>query len=96
MNSKDFVNVKPKKAVEPAPVIEESVVLEYPEFNLQAVQEKFENLINETASAGVSSAGAVATVVKPLGEKGGTASLIKRQKSYSNQRTAGGTVKVKK
>ena len=50
--------------------------------------------LKEDASAGASSAGAVASVSTALG--GGTKSLIKRQRSYTNQRTAGGTVKGKK
>lgn len=50
--------------------------------------------LKEDASAGASSAGAVAAVSAPLG--GTTKSLIKRQKNYTNQRTAGGTIKVKK
>ncbi len=50
--------------------------------------------LKEDASAGASSSGAVASVSTALG--GGTKQLVKRQGSYSNQRTAGGTVKVKK
>lgn len=46
--------------------------------------------------AGSMGSASVATVVKPLGEKDSTKALIKRQGSYSNQRTAGGKVKVKK
>lgn len=67
---------------------------EVPEFNMESAYKKYEDMIKE--DAGSMGSASVATVVKPLGEKGGTASLIKRQKSYSNQRTAGGTVKVKK
>jgi hypothetical protein len=50
--------------------------------------------LKEDASAGASSAGAVASVSAPLG--GSTKDLIKRQKSYTNQKTPGGKVKVKK
>lgn len=50
--------------------------------------------LKEDASAGASGSGAVASVSTALG--GSTKSLIKRQGSYSNQRTAGGAVKVKK
>jgi hypothetical protein len=50
--------------------------------------------LKEDASAGASSSGAVASVSTALG--GSTKSLIKRQRSYTNQRTSGGTVKAKK
>ncbi len=50
--------------------------------------------LKEDASAGASGSGAVASVSTALG--GSTKALIKRQGSYSNQRTAGGKVKVKK
>jgi hypothetical protein len=46
--------------------------------------------------AGSMGSASVAAVVKPLGEKDSTQALIKRQKSYTNQQTAGGKVKVKK
>lgn len=50
--------------------------------------------LKEDASAGASSSGAVASVSTALG--GSTKSLIKRQRSYTNQRTSSGTVKAKK
>ncbi len=50
--------------------------------------------LKEDASAGASSSGSVASVSAPLG--GSTKDLIKRQKSYTNQKTAGGKVKAKK
>jgi len=50
--------------------------------------------LKEDASAGASSAGAVAAVSSPLG--GSTKDLIKRQKSYTNVKTPGGKVKAKK
>ena len=43
--------------------------------------------------AGSMGSASVAVVVKPLGEKSEQKQLIKRQKSYTNQRTAGGIVK---
>lgn len=52
--------------------------------------------LQEDASAGGMSSASVAAVVKPLGEKDGTKALIKRQKSYTNQQSAGGKVKVQK
>lgn len=55
--------------------------------------------LKEDASAGgmgSASVASVASVVKPLGEKDGTKALIKRQKSYTNQQTAGGKVKATK
>lgn len=52
--------------------------------------------LKEDASAGGMSSASVAAVVKPLGEKDGTKALIKRQKAYTNQQTAGGKVKVAK
>lgn len=67
---------------------------EVPEFNMESAYKKYEDMIKEDASAGASSAGAVASVSSALG--GGTKQLVKRQGSYSNQRTAGGAVKVKK
>lgn len=56
--------------------------------------EEFLKLIRENASAGATAAGGVATVTTGLG--GGTKTLIKRQKNYTNQRTPGGAVKAKK
>lgn len=50
--------------------------------------------LKENASAGASSAGSVASVSTAL--RGSSKALIKRQKNYTNQRTAGGAVKAKK
>jgi hypothetical protein len=50
--------------------------------------------LKENASGGATGSASVATVSTGLG--GATTDLIKRQKSYSNQQTPGGTVKVKK
>ena len=50
--------------------------------------------LKEDASAGASSSGSVASVSTTLG--GSTKDLIKRQKSYTNQKTPGGKVKAKK
>lgn len=52
--------------------------------------------LKEDVGAGSMGSASVAAVVKPLGEKDSTKALIKRQKSYTNQQTAGGKVKVKK
>jgi len=55
---------------------------------------EFIKTLKENASGGSTGSSSVATVSVGLGET--TAELIKRQKAYSNQQTAGGTVKVKK
>jgi hypothetical protein len=47
--------------------------------------------IKEDASAGASCSGAVAAVVSELG--GSTKEIVKRQKGYTNQQSAGGIVK---
>lgn len=52
---------------------------------------EFIKTLTEMASAGATSSAGVAAVVKELG--GTTKDLIKRQKSYTNQRTPGGIVK---
>lgn len=57
---------------------------------------EFITQLKENVSAGGMSSASVAAVVKPLGEKDGTKALIKRQKSYTNQQTAGGKVKATK
>jgi hypothetical protein len=67
---------------------------EVPTFNAESAYKKYEEIINEEASAGASCAGAFATVMSELG--GSTKEIVKRQQTYSNQRTAGGAVKVKK
>jgi hypothetical protein len=57
-----------------------------PSFNMESAEKQFEDLVKEDASAGACSAGAVATVVKPLGGKPGTGkpkkvgNMIKRPK----------------
>lgn len=55
---------------------------------------EFIKTLKEDASGGATGSSSVATVSTGLG--GATTDLIKRQKSYSNQKTPGGTVKVKK
>jgi hypothetical protein len=55
---------------------------------------EFIKTLKENASGGATGSSSVATVSTGLG--GATTDLIKRQKSYSNQKTPGGTVKVKK
>jgi hypothetical protein len=52
--------------------------------------------LTEDATAGSTGSASVSAVIKPLGEKDSTKALIKRQKSYTNQQTVGGKVKVKK
>ena len=56
----------------------------------------FEIIKQLKEDAGCTASSSVAAVVTPLGEKDGTKALIKRQKSYTNQQTAGGKVKVSK
>ena len=57
-----------------------------PEFNMESAEKQFEDLVNEDAGMGGVTAGAVATVVKPLGGKPGTGkpkkvgNMIKRPK----------------
>ena len=55
---------------------------------------EFIKTLKEDASGGATGSAGVATVSTGLG--GSTTDLIKRQKAYSNQKTPGGTVKVKK
>ena len=50
--------------------------------------------IQENATGGATGAGSVGAVVKGLGEMPNA--IIKRQKAYTNQRTKGGPVKLKK
>lgn len=52
---------------------------------------KSSEFIKEDATAGASSTGSIASVVGELG--GSTRELIKRQKNYTNQKTAGGMIK---
>lgn len=56
----------------------------------------FEIIKQLKEDAGSTGSCSVAAVVTPLGEKDGTKALIKRQKSYTNQQTAGGKVKATK
>jgi hypothetical protein len=64
-----------------------------PEFNTESAYKKYSELLGEDATGGATASTGVATVVGELG--GSTRSIIKRQQAYSNQRTAGGAVKVK-
>ena len=67
---------------------------EVPGFDTDSAERQFaESLIKEDASAGSSSSSGVSIVMTQLGET--PAEMIKRQKSYTNQRTKGGPVKVK-
>lgn len=97
MKSQDFVNKAVKTA--PAEVEQPPVVtvqeLTYPEINMESLQARFDSLLQETASAGASAAGSVATVV---GELGGQSpkELRKKQQGYTNVITRGGPVKAKK
>ncbi len=96
MKSQDFVNKKPKIVESAEPAQAETVAeLVFPEFNIESVQARFEQLLAETASAGASAAGSVATVV---GELGGQSpkELRKKQQGYTNVIKRGGTVKAKK
>ncbi len=96
MKSTDFVNIKPKLVESAEPVQPaEPQILEYPEFSVESVQARFEQLLAETASAGASAAGSVATVV---GELGGQSpkELRKKHQGYTNVITRGGAVKAKK
>ena len=52
---------------------------------------EFIKVIKEEASAGASCSSAVSAVMTELG--GSTKEIIKRQKAYTNQQTAGGIVK---
>ena len=52
------------------------------------------DMVKENATSGASAAGSVGTFVKQLGEM--PTETIKRQKSYTNQRTPGGPVKLPK
>lgn len=52
---------------------------------------KSSEFIKEEATGGASCAGGFAAVMTELG--GSTKEIIKRQKSYTNQQTAGGIVK---
>ena len=56
----------------------------------------FEIITQLKEDAGATCSSSVSAVVTTLGEKSGTKALIKRQKSYTNQQTAGGKVKVNK
>jgi hypothetical protein len=66
---------------------------EVPSFNMESAYKQYQELLGEDATGGASSSSSVAAVVTELG--GTTKDLIKRQKAYTNQQTAGGKVKVK-
>ena len=66
---------------------------QYSEITQESLQAKFEELLGE-CTAGATGAASVGTVVSPLGQS--PMDMIRRQKKYTNQRTPGGTVKVKK
>lgn len=55
---------------------------------------EFVKVIKENATGGASAASGFAVSMTELGNN--TKDLIKRQKNYTNQRTPGGKVKVKK
>jgi hypothetical protein len=68
---------------------------EVPGFDADRANDHFaRSLMREDASAGSSSSSGVGVVMTQLGET--PAEMIKRQKSYTNQMTKGGPVKVKK
>lgn len=67
---------------------------DYPEITAESLTAKFDALLGECASAGATGAASIGAVVSPLGQ--GPAEIIRRQKNYTNQKTKGGPVKVKK
>lgn len=97
MKSADFVNKRPKivEATAEPVVVETMAELDYPEINMESLQAKFDSMLQETASAGASSAGAVATVVGELGGQN-PKQLRKKQQGYTNVVSRGGPVKAKK
>lgn len=68
--------------------------MDMPVFEAADAEREYNKILGEDATGGATSTGSVAVAVGGLG--GGTKSIIKRQQSYTNQRTAGGTVKAKK
>lgn len=67
---------------------------DYPEITSESLEARFEQLLDESASAGATGAASVGTVVSPLGQS--PLDIVRRQKNYTNQRTKGGSVKVRK
>jgi hypothetical protein len=67
---------------------------EVPGFEPELAESAYKKALAENASAGACSAGSIGTVIGELG--GQTKDIMRRQKAYTNQRTPGGTVKIKK
>jgi hypothetical protein len=94
MKTTDFVN-KPKKIVESTieQIVEvPPVELSFPEVTVESFYKKYEDLLAE--DAGGMGAGSVATVATGLGEN--PKQMNKRLQSYTNVKTKGGPVKIKK
>ena len=68
--------------------------LDMPVFEAADAEREFQKLLGEDATGGATGSSSVAVAVGGLGN--GTQSIIKRQQSYTNQRTKGGAVKAKK
>lgn len=96
MKTTEFINKKPKIVAETAPIkaVIEQQELAMPEFTVESAEAQYSKLLGEDATGGASSSASVATVVGGLGND--TQTIIKRQQGYTNQRTKGSTVKVKK
>jgi len=67
---------------------------EVPKFDTDSAERMFAESLNEEATAGSTGSPSVAVSMTSLGEMPND--MIARQKKYTNQRTAGGAVKLKK
>jgi hypothetical protein len=92
MKTTDFITARSKQAPDSAPVEQSVVEQTMPEFTFESADSMYSELLNET-TAGATGSPSIGVSIVSQGNM--PTEIIRRQQTYTNQRTKGGTVKVK-